>query len=130
MPQDSLTPTQLGIPDSAPPESALGHQFVAACLGDQDGGSGGVLLELLPQPINVRLERVSGDTGIVTPDLLQQRLARYRALTGAVEIAQDRRFLFREPAFVALLIEQDHRTELDRVRPGRRHGGLAGFSVP
>src|SRR5262245_30215837 len=62
---------------------ALGHQFVAACLGDQDGGSGGVLLELLPQPINVRLERVSGDTGIVTPDLLQQRLARYRALTGA-----------------------------------------------
>jgi putative tryptophan/tyrosine transport system substrate-binding protein len=32
----------------------------------------------------VRLERVRGDTGIVTPDLLQQRLARYRALTGAV----------------------------------------------
>src|SRR5215510_10319753 len=85
----------------------LGHQLVAACLGDQDGGSGGVLLELLPQPINVRLERVRGDTGIVTPDLLQQGLARYRALTGAVEIAQDRRFLFREPDFVALLIEQD-----------------------
>ena len=33
----------------------LGHQLVAACLGDQDGGSGGILLELLPQPINVRL---------------------------------------------------------------------------
>ena len=83
----------------------LGHQLVAACLGVQDGRSGGVLLELLPQPINVRLERVRGDTGIVTPDLLQQRLARYRALIGPVEIAQYRRFLFREPDFVALLIE-------------------------
>ena len=80
----------------------LGHQLVAACLGDQNSGSGGVLLELLPQPVDVRLERVRGDTGVVTPDLLQQRLARYRALTGAVEIAQDRRFLFREPDFVAL----------------------------
>ena len=55
----------------------------------------------------MRLERVRGDTGIVTPDLLQQRLTRYRALIGPVEIAQDRRFLFREPDFVALLIEQD-----------------------
>src|SRR6516164_3910558 len=108
----------------------LGHQLVAACLGDQDGGSGGVLLELLPQPVNVRLERVRGDTGIVTPDLLQQRLARYRALTGAVEIAQDRRFLSREPDFIALLIEQDLRTGLERVRPDREHGVLARFMLP
>ena len=39
------------------PKRELGHQLVAACLGDQDGGSSGVLLELLPQPVDVRLER-------------------------------------------------------------------------
>ena len=93
MPQDSLTPTQLGIPDSTPPESALGHQFVAACLGDQDGGSGGVLLELLPQPINVRLERVSGDTGIVTPDLLQQRPLFWLISASMARLSQVRAFL-------------------------------------
>src|SRR5262249_60806185 len=73
-----------------------------------------------PQPVNARLERVRGDTGIVTPDLLQQRLARYRALTGAVEIAQDRRFLFREPDFVALLIGSSGRR--------RRHASIRANS--
>src|SRR5262249_36286198 len=96
----------------------------------EGGRGGGVILELLPQPINVRLERVRGDTGIVTPDLLQQRLTRYRTLIGPVEIAQDRRFLFREPDFVALLIEQDLRTGPERVRPDREHGVLARVILP
>ena len=30
------------------PKRELGHQLVAACLGDQDGGKGGVILDLLP----------------------------------------------------------------------------------
>jgi hypothetical protein len=50
---------------------ALWHQRVTARFGDQDGRAGGVFLDLLPQPVDVRLERVSGEPGIVAPDLLQ-----------------------------------------------------------
>ena len=49
----------------------LWHQRVTARLGDQDGWAGGVFLDLLPQPVDVCLERVSGEPGIVAPDLLQ-----------------------------------------------------------
>src|SRR5580658_5278174 len=48
------------------------HQLIAAGFGHQDGGHGGVLLDLLPQAIDMRLQRVSGDAGIVAPDFLQQ----------------------------------------------------------
>src|SRR5437667_4887596 len=75
----------------------------------------------------MRLERVRGDAGIVAPDLLQQGLARYRTLTGAVEVAQDRGFLFREADFVALLIEQNLRAGTERIRPDREHRILARF---
>ena len=51
--------------------AALWHQRVTARFGDQDGRAGGVFLDLLPQPVDVRLERVSGEPGIVAPDLLQ-----------------------------------------------------------
>src|SRR3982074_2716242 len=69
-------------------DHALRHQLVAARFGDPDGGAGGVLLDLLAQPIDVGLERVGGDARIVAPDFLQQRLARHRSLAGAIEIAQ------------------------------------------
>src|ERR1700726_1845924 len=81
------------------------HQFVAAGLGDQDCGAGGIPLDFLPQPVDVRFQRVRGDARIVAPDLLQQHLARYRPLAGAIEIAQDRGLLFGEPNLVALGIE-------------------------
>src|SRR5205809_388846 len=58
--------------------AALWHQRVTARLGDQDGRAGGVFLDLLPQPVDVRLERVSGEPGIVAPDFLQQCLSRYQ----------------------------------------------------
>src|SRR4029077_7222101 len=73
------------------------HQLVATGLGDQDGGRGGVLLDLLPQPVDVRFQRVRRPSRIVAPDLLQQRLPRHRPLAGAVEIAQDRGLLLGEP---------------------------------
>ena len=82
--------------------TTLWHQLVAAGFGDQDGGAGGVLLDLLAQPIDVGFERVGGDAGIVAPDFLQQRLARDRPLAGAIEIAQDRGLLLGETDLVAL----------------------------
>src|SRR4029077_9277795 len=91
----------------------LWHQRVTARFGDQDGRAGGVFLDLLPQPVDVRLERVSGEPGIVPPDFLQQGLARYRTLAGTIKISQDGGLLIREPHLVALGIEQDFRTRLE-----------------
>src|SRR6266436_4622176 len=103
----------------------LWHQRVAARLGDQDGWAGGVFLDLLPQPVDVCLERVSGEPGIVAPDLLQQCLARNRTLAGAIEISQDRGLLLREPHLVALGIEQDLRARPERVGADGEYGVLA-----
>src|SRR5258708_34605001 len=64
-------------------DHALWHQLVAARLGDQDGGAGGVLLDLLAQPIDVGLEGVGGHARIVAPAFLQQRLAGNRTLDAA-----------------------------------------------
>src|SRR5260221_10474238 len=86
---------------------ALWHQLVTARFGDQDGRAGGVFLDLLPQPVDVRLKCVSGDLGIVAPDFLQQGLTRYRTLAGAIEISQDPGLLVREPHLAAVRIEQD-----------------------
>src|SRR4029077_13729015 len=69
------------------------HQFVATGLRHQYLGIGRILLDLLAQAINVGLQSVGGDTLIVTPDFLQQRLARHRQLSGPVQEAKDRSFL-------------------------------------
>src|SRR5579862_5390063 len=87
--------------------ASLRHQFVAAGFGDQDGGRGGVLLDLMAQAINVGFERVGGDAGIVAPNLPQQGLARHRPLPGAIEVAQDRGLLLGQADLVALGIEQE-----------------------
>src|SRR5215218_252515 len=91
------------------------HQLVAAGIGDQYRRTGGVFLDLLPQPVNVGLERVGGDAGIVSPDLLQQCLARHRPLPGAIEITQDRGFLFGQADLAALGTHQQLRARPERV---------------
>src|SRR5262249_54769268 len=51
--------------------AALRHQFVTPPLRDQGGRAGGGLLHLLPHPVDVRLQGVGGDAGIIAPHLLQ-----------------------------------------------------------
>src|SRR5262245_32051761 len=65
----------------------------------------------------MRFQRMGGDAGIVAPHFLQQRLARNRLLTGAIEIAQDRGLLFGEADLVALLPGQELRTRPEAVGP-------------
>src|SRR5215813_888206 len=91
------------------PGGGLWHQRVTARLGDQDGRAGGVFLDLLPQPVDVCLERVGGDAGIIAPDFLQQCLARYWTLASTTKISQDAGLLPREPHLVTLGIEQEFR---------------------
>jgi hypothetical protein len=81
----------------------------------------------------VRLERVRGDSRVVAPDLLPQRLPRYRPLAGALEVAQDRDLLLDQADLATLGIEQqqlrawpkrvraDHAQEISCVRGGLRN---------
>src|ERR1051326_8886615 len=105
------------------------HEFVAAGFGHQDGRHRGILFDLLPQPVDVSLERVGGDAGIVAPDFLQQRFARHRPLPGAVQIAQDRGLLLGQAIHVALGIEQKFRARPERVGPDGEDGVLARFML-
>src|SRR6202030_1433331 len=82
-------------------------ELVAAGFRHQDRGIGGVLLHFLAQPIDVGLERVGGDAGIVPPHFLQQDLARDRPSARAIEIAQDRGLLLGQAHLVALGIDKE-----------------------
>src|SRR5260370_13714629 len=79
-----------------------GKQLVAARFRHQDRGIGSVPLHLLAQPVDVGLERMGGDAGIIAPHLLQQDLARDRTSPRAIEIAQDHALLFGPTHFLAL----------------------------
>src|SRR4051794_26178789 len=82
------------------------HQLVAAAFGDQDRGRTGILLDLLAQPVDMGFQGMRGDAGVIAPHFLQQHLARDRPLPGAIEVAQDRGFLFGEADLVALRVQQ------------------------
>ena len=60
---------------------------------DQQPRIGRIGLDLLAQPVDVRLQRVRGDPGVIAPDLMQQHVAGDHALAGAIEIFEDRGFL-------------------------------------
>src|SRR5262249_12953797 len=109
--------------------SGLWHQRVTARFGDQDGRAGGVFLDLLPQPVDVCLERRSGAPGMVAPDFLQQWLARYRTLAGTTKISQAAGLLLREPRLVTLVIEQEFRARPERVGADGEDGVLARLVV-
>src|SRR6266481_5744476 len=87
-------------------------EFVPTTFGDQDGWIRDVGFDFLSQSVNVCLEGVGADEGIVAPNLLQQDLSRHRALTGAIKEAQDRGFLLGEAVLVTFGVD-----ELLRPRP-------------
>src|ERR1700730_1954411 len=105
----------------------LWHELVAAGFGHQERRVRRILLDFLPQPVNMRLQRVGGDARIVAPDFLQQHLARYRILPRAVEIAKNRGFLFREAHFRAALVHEELRAGAEAVGPDREDGVFARF---
>src|SRR5215210_8815690 len=92
-----------------------GQQLVAARLGHQDARVGGVRLDLLAQAVDVRLERVRRDVGVVAPDLGEQHVAADDLLPGPVEKAQDRGLLLGELELRALLADEELRARPEGV---------------
>ena len=66
-----------------------GDELVATRLGDEDLGLARIALDLLPQAVDVGLERVRRDARVVAPDLSQEKFAGNRPLAGAVAIVDD-----------------------------------------
>lgn len=85
---------------------ASGNDLVAAILGHQNFSIGRVTLDLLAQTIHVGFKRVRRHPGIVTPHLLQQDITRHHGTAGAIEVTDDRRFLFRQTDFLAVFRRQ------------------------
>jgi exodeoxyribonuclease III len=101
------------------------HQLVAAGLGDEELGLGGILLDLLAQAIDVGLQCVSRHAGVIAPDLVQQHVAGHDPLAGAIEIFQDRGLFLGEPDLAAATIDQHLRCRLEGVRADGEDGVLA-----
>ena len=106
------------------------HELIAAALGDKKLRLGRIVLDLLPQTINMRLQRVRGHVGVIAPDVLEQRLARDRLLFGAMEVAQDRGFFLGQPQFDALLVDKVLRSGPKGVRADLKLRVLARFILP
>src|SRR5260370_32638420 len=75
----------------------LGLESITASVGDQDRRVGRILLDLLAQAIDVRLERVRGDAAVVSPHLIQQHVTRHRPVAGADQVFPDRGVLVGQP---------------------------------
>src|SRR5215831_2235342 len=102
-----------------------GNELIAAGLSYQELGMRGVLLDLLPQAVDVRLQRVRGDARVIAPYLLQQHVARHDLLASAIEILEDGGLLLRKSDFGAFLVNQHLRCRLERVVANGEHRVLA-----
>jgi hypothetical protein len=81
---------------------------------DQQLRDGRIRLDLLPQAVDVRLQRVRRDGRVVAPDCIQQRLPGNRPVAGEIQKLQKRRLLGRQPdpAVLHRLLQQlGRRTE-------------------
>ncbi len=103
-------------------------QPVAATFCNQQGCIGRVRLNLLPQAVDVRLQRMRGDGSIIAPNFIQQHLTGHRARASAVKKLEDGCFFFRQTnatVFLRFLKQLGRRAE--RIWPDAEHGVFTVF---
>ena len=74
-------------------------------------------------------ERMCRDRGIVSPNLLEQLVARNRLAACAVEKFQNIGFFFRQPDFPVGLVGQKFHAGLEFIRADLEDGVLALFEI-
>jgi len=92
----------------------LGHKPITAGLSDQDPGLPGIDLDFLAQPVDMCFQSVGGDSGIIAPDLMQQRLARH-GFALAIEVFQNIGLFFGQPNLFCGGIQQHFGARPERV---------------
>src|SRR6478609_6864856 len=107
------------------PVSRSGYELVAAGLRHQDLRMRGIALDLLAQPVDMSLERMGGDAGIVAPDIVQQGVAADNLLACPIQELDDRGFLFGEPDFLRIVADQELGRRFERIRSDAEDGIFA-----
>ena len=85
----------------------LWNNLVAAVFRYQNFGIGRIALDLLTQAVDVCLQRMGRDAGIITPDLLEQHIPGDDLLVGSIEIFDDRSFFLGKTHLCAPLVDQE-----------------------
>ena len=100
-------------------------ELVSAGFGDQDLRLRWVGFDLLPQPVNMGLERVGRHPRIIAPDLMQQDLPSDHPLAGAIEKFEDVCLFLGQPDLAVVAADQHLRRRLEGVGPDLEHRVLA-----
>src|SRR5690606_25524313 len=101
-----------------PPEYAArraGAQPVAALFGQQQLRRLRLRLDLAPQPVDMRLQRVRRHRAGIAPDLTQQFRARHRPPARAVQVEQNGRLLLGQADPPAAEGEHEFRCRMEGV---------------
>src|SRR6059058_267598 len=90
-----------------------------------------IALDLLAQAVDMRFERVRRDPGVIPPHLAEQRIAADDPVAGAIEIFEDRGFLFGQTHLLAgAAVNHQLGAGLKRVGPDRQHRIVAMLALP
>src|SRR5438477_5538144 len=90
-----------------------------------------IALNLLAQAVDMRFERMRRDPGVVPPHLAEQRIAADDPVAGAIEIFEDRGFLFGQThLFAGAAVDHQLGAGLKRVRPDPQHRIVAMLALP
>src|SRR5204863_418269 len=92
-----------------------------------------IALDLLAQPVDMRFERMRRDPGVIPPHLAEQRIAADDPVAGAIEIFEDRGFLFGQThLFAGAAVDHQLGAGLKRVGPDRhrRSGSCENCAYP
>src|SRR5690606_41747866 len=96
-----------------------GNELVAARFRHQYLRVRRIGLDLLPETIDMRLQRVGRDTRVIAPDLVQQNIPAHHLLTRPVKVLEDGRFLLRKADLAAVLADKQLGARSEERRAGR-----------
>ena len=100
-------------------------ELIAPALGDQYFSLARIALDFLPQAVDVGFKRVGGDTGVVTPDIVQQDIAANNLFAGTIQKLDNRRFLLCKAHLLVVIPDQDFGSGLERIRANFERGIFA-----
>src|SRR5205809_6530764 len=86
---------------------------------------------LLSDTVDILFYRIVHDPGVIPPHLAEQRIAADDPVAGAIEIFEDRGFLFGQThLFAGAAVDHQLGAGLKRVGPDRQHRIVAMLALP
>src|SRR5207247_9501038 len=95
-----------GARAGAPAPRGSGNQLIAAAFRDQEHRRRRLALDLLAEAVDVRFERVSRHTRIVTPDFMEEGVTIHNFLTCPIKIFEDSGLFLGEADLLPATVDQ------------------------